>query len=163
MRHYYQAAMTPAPQTPEPTDRANGRRGIVLVDHGSKRDAANRMLDDVVAMVQSHTADPVYAAHMELAEPTLAQAFDRAVADGAAEIIVFPYFLSPGRHSREDIPRMCAEAARRHPGLRWHCTGPVGLDPAMADLILARVETCRRNAFNCDDCPDHAICEQSDL
>jgi sirohydrochlorin ferrochelatase len=114
-------------------------RAIIIVDHGSRREAANQMLDQVAALVQAQTSDRVYAAHMELAEPTIAQAFDRAVAEGAEFVFVFPYFLSPGRHSREDIPRMCAEAATRHPGVRWHCSGPIGLDAIMADLILQRV------------------------
>ena len=114
-------------------------RAIILVDHGSLRDAANRMLDDLAAVVQSRTSNRVYPAHMELAEPTIAQAFDRAVAEGAEFIFIFPYFLSPGRHSREDIPRLCAEAAARHPQVRWHCSGPIGLDPIMVDLILHRV------------------------
>lgn len=114
-------------------------RALIIVDHGSRRDAANRMLDDIAAMVQARTSDRVYAAHMELAEPTIAQAFDRAVADGADFVFIFPYFLSPGRHSREDIPRMCADAAARHPGVRWHCSGPIGLDAIMAELIIHRV------------------------
>lgn len=114
-------------------------RALIIIDHGSRRDAANRMLDDIAAMVQARTSDRVYAAHMELAEPTIAQAFDRAVADGADFVFIFPYFLSPGRHSREDIPRMCADAAARHPGVRWHCSGPIGLDAIMAELIIHRV------------------------
>ncbi len=114
------------------------KRAIIIVDHGSIRDAANRMLDDVAAMVRQQTTDRVYPAHMELAEPTVQQAFDAAVADGADFIFIFPYFLSPGRHSSEDIPRLCAEAAARHPQIRWQCSDPIGLDRIMADLILHR-------------------------
>jgi sirohydrochlorin ferrochelatase len=132
---------------------------IIVVDHGSRREAANRMLDEVAALVQLRTSARVYPAHMELAEPTIRQAFDAAVADGAEEIVVFPYFLSPGRHSREDIPRMCAEAAVAHPGVRWHCTGPVGLDPMMADLIVQRTQHCEESHYRCDDCPDQGFCD----
>ncbi|GMU24873.1 MAG: hypothetical protein AMXMBFR13_49440 [Phycisphaerae bacterium] len=134
------------------------KRALIIVDHGSTRDAANRMLEDVAALLRERTADAVYAAHMELAEPTIAQAFDTAVADGAESVFVFPYFLSPGRHSREDIPRLCAQAAARHPQVRWHCSGPIGLDPIMADLILHRVRQCEQNALQCENCPDHALC-----
>lgn len=133
-------------------------RAIIIVDHGSKREAANRMLDDVAGQLREMTTDRVYPAHMELAEPTVAQAFDAAVANGATEVFVFPYFLSPGRHSREDIPRMCAEAAADHPGLRWHCSGPIGLDRMMAELILRRVRQCEHHGYACDDCPDSEIC-----
>jgi sirohydrochlorin ferrochelatase len=130
-------------------------RAIIVVDHGSRRDAANRMLEDVAGVLRGMTADRVYASHMELAEPTIAQAFNAAVADGADSVFIFPYFLSPGRHSREDIPRLCAEAAAMHPNVRWHCSGPIGLDRMMAELILRRIEHCDLHDGRCDQCPDH--------
>lgn len=137
-------------------------RALIIVDHGSRRDAANRMLERVAEMVQARTADRVYAAHMELAEPTIAQAFDRAVADGAEFVFVFPYFLSPGRHSREDIPRLCAQAAAGHPGVQWHCSGPIGLDAIMADLILHRITECQQAGYSCEKCPDATWCRAED-
>jgi sirohydrochlorin ferrochelatase len=133
-------------------------RAIVIVDHGSRVGRANEMLEALAALVATMTGDRVYAAHMELAEPTLAQAFDRAAADGADFIFVFPYFLSPGRHSREDIPRMCVEAAARHPGIRWHCSGPVGLDHKMAELILHRVDHCEKSGYRCEECSENPAC-----
>ena len=38
----------------------------------------------------------------------IAEAFRRCVERGAAEVIVFPYFLSPGRHWNQDIPELTA-------------------------------------------------------
>ena len=115
-------------------------RAIILVDHGSQVAAANRMLDDLTAMVQSMTDDRVYAAHMELAEPTLDQAFAQAAENGAQHIYVFPYFLAPGRHSTEDIPRLCAAAAaaKLPASVSYHCGEPIGLAHEMAELILKR-------------------------
>src|SRR5438552_14182404 len=120
-------------------------RAIIIIDHGSRRDAANEMLEQLAAMIQTKTSDRVYTAHMELAEPTIAQAFDRAVAEGAAFVFIFPYFLSPGRHSREDIPRLCAEAAARHLNVKWHCSGSGGLNPLMVDLIILRVRESKQS------------------
>jgi len=137
------------------------RRAIVIVDHGSRRQQANEMLAELADLVGSLSAERVYAAHMELAEPTIGQAFAAAVADGAEFIFVFPYFLSPGRHSREDIPRLCAEAARQHPGLAWHCSGPIGLDRIMAELILQRVARCEAQEFQCENCPDDETCHRA--
>jgi len=130
------------------------KRAIIIVDHGSRREAANRMLGDVASQLREMTTDSVYPAHMELAEPTIAHAFEAATTEGADEVFIFPYFLSPGRHSRADIPKMCAEAAARHPGVRWHCSGPIGLDRMMAELVLERVRRCEENRFECDDCPE---------
>lgn len=116
------------------------------------------MLEAVASMLRTMSALPVFTAHMELAEPTLGQAFGAAVAAGAEHVFVFPYFLSPGRHSRQDIPRMCAEVANAHPGVRWHCSGPIGLDPLLGELILRRVNRCESHGYDCESCPDRRTC-----
>lgn len=137
------------------------KRALIVVDHGSRLAEANALLDDVAAMLRTMTPDPVFAAHMELAEPSIAQAFAQAVAAGADFVFVFPYFLSPGRHSRRDIPRLCAEAAAAHPGLRWHCSGPIGLDAAMGEIVIRRVQQCEASEYTCDACPDGARCDRA--
>ena len=82
----------------------------------------------------------VHHAHMELAPPTLAEAIARCVEEGATEIAVHPYFLAPGRHSREDVPRLVREAARAHPGVTIRVTPPLGLHAKLAEVVLERVE-----------------------
>lgn len=116
------------------------RVGLVLVDHGSRLEEANRLLETVAA--RARTLAPEYAAvepaHMELATPDLAEAFARCVAAGAESVVVVPYFLAPGRHASEDIPRMAAEAAARHPGVSWSVAPPLGLDDRLVEAALAR-------------------------
>jgi sirohydrochlorin cobaltochelatase len=51
---------------------------------------------------------------------------------------VLPYFLSEGRHSREDIPRMVAEAARAHPALMVTVAPALGPHDLLARLLLER-------------------------
>ena len=58
----------------------------------------------------------VQPAHMELAEPSIATAFDACVAAGATTVVVAPYFLGPGRHWDSDIPALAAAAAAVIPG-----------------------------------------------
>src|SRR5690606_11194870 len=94
---------TPAPDLPptlSPDDREH--TGLVIVDHGSRRDESNQMLEDFVAMFRKlgdyRIVEP---AHMELAEPSIATAFDRCVQRGAKRVVVAPYFLAPGRHWNE--------------------------------------------------------------
>ena len=116
------------------------KTGIVLVDHGSRVPEANAMLDEVATrFAQATGAAIVEPAHMELAEPTIAQAFDRCVERGAAIVVIQPYFLSPGRHSTEDIPRIAAKAAERHPDIPWRVGDALGVDSRMNDIILRRV------------------------
>jgi sirohydrochlorin ferrochelatase len=127
--------------------------GLVVVDHGSKKAAANDLLLDVAALFKRVSGMAIVeAAHMELAEPTIEQAFDRCVAQGATLVVIHPYFLSPGRHSTTDIPRMVRETAARHPGVAFHVTQPLGLDEKLARLMMERVGHCLENRFDCEYC-----------
>jgi sirohydrochlorin ferrochelatase len=115
-------------------------RALLLIDHGSRRDEANGVLIQVAEIIRRHPEFPVvHYAHLEIAEPTIAQGFDACVADGAHEVIVHPYFLAPGSHYSEDIPRLVAEAAARHPGVRWTITEPLGLHHKLCEVVLERV------------------------
>ncbi len=115
-------------------------RAYVLVDHGSRESAANALLDDVADEVRRRLPGAtVVAAHMELAEPSLADAIERCVAGGAREVVVHPYFLGPGRHSTEDIPRLAREAAERHPGVQVRVTEPLGLHDGLVDAVCDRL------------------------
>ena len=120
---------------PLPPDTA-----VIVVDHGSRLDAANAMLLEIVQVYREITGSRVVEpAHMELAEPTLDEAAARCVAQGATTIVVHPYFLAPGRHSTGDIPRMVAAVAPRFPGVRFAITEPLGIDPALAQVMHRRV------------------------
>lgn len=113
---------------------------VIVIDHGSKRDAANDMLFDVVAQYKAVTgARIVEAAHMELAEPTLSDAVRACIGRGATQIVVHPYFLAPGRHSTGDIPAMVAEMARAHPAVSFHVTAPLGIAPQLAEVMQQRI------------------------
>jgi sirohydrochlorin ferrochelatase len=114
---------------------------LLIVDHGSKVQAANEMLSEVASLLHSMAPNlTVHAAHMELCEPSIAQGIAQCVASGATEIIVFPYMLSPGRHATEDIPRMSKEAAAHYPGVTVRVTDPFGVHEKLVEIILERAQ-----------------------
>lgn len=76
---------------------------------------------------------------MEMAEPTIEQAFDRCVEAGAKKIVLHPFFLSPGRHVTSDIPKLMQAAARRHPEVAWVISEPLGLQELMPRVMHAAV------------------------
>jgi len=101
---------------------------------------ANHMLDCVGELVQRMAGDSaiVRIAHMELAEPTIAQGFAECVRAGATDVVAFPYMLSPGKHSTRDIPRMVTEAAAPYPGVRFTVTTAFGVNEKLAEVVLDR-------------------------
>jgi len=140
--------------------------GVIVVDHGSRVDRSNQLLHDVVKLfVETSGLLIVEPAHMELAEPSIATAFDQCVLRGATTIIVHPYFLLPGRHWRDDIPRLSAEAAAKHPGVGHIVTAPLGIHPLMAAIMEDRIRQCllavRGAGEACSLCEDEPQCARS--
>jgi len=116
------------------------KRAVLLVDHGSRRDEANAQLDELVDIVRARLPDHfVTAAHLELAPPSVAAGIDACVAALATEIVIHPFFLAPGRHSAEDLPRLAREGSARHPGVSIRVGPPLGLHPRLVDAVLERI------------------------
>jgi len=115
-------------------------KGILIVDHGSRKREANDMLRCMANLIQTMAGTDVVVryAHMELADPDIAAGFTSCVQGGASEVIVFPYMLSPGRHSTSDIPRMVADAAKNFPDVTFAVTPAFGVHEKLAEIVLAR-------------------------
>ena len=116
------------------------KNAILLVDHGSRRREANDSLAEIAALVRARVDAhvPVHVAHMELAAPSIAEGFAACVDDGATHVDVMPYFLFAGRHATTDIPALVAEAAANHPGVTYRVAAPLGIHPALAEIVLDR-------------------------
>ncbi|MCL7029687.1 hypothetical protein MKW94_003639 [Papaver nudicaule] len=131
--------------------------GVIIVDHGSRRKESNLLLNDFVAMFRHKTGYPIVEpAHMELAEPSIKDAFDSCVQQGASRVIVSPYFLSPGRHWKQDIPSLTAEAAMEHPGVAYLITAPLGLHEQIVDVVNDRIKHCISHVAG--DAEECAVC-----
>ena len=119
-------------------------RGILLVDHGSRREEANAQLETLAEQIRARApGEVVHIAHLELAPPDIAAGIDACVADGVDDLVVHPYFLGPGRHTTRDIPEQVAVACARHPSLRHRISEPLGLHPGVVDAILDRIGSAR--------------------
>jgi sirohydrochlorin ferrochelatase len=128
---------------------------IIIVDHGSRLDQSNKMLEELASVFAKRFAAQyaiVEPAHMELAEPSIVTAFTKCVTRGAKRVIVCPYFLGPGKHWTQDIPRLTAEAATKHPGTNYHITQTLGIDDLILDLLNKRIEHCLGCEYDCEQC-----------
>jgi len=98
------------------------------------------MMQCMANLLQTMTGPEVVVsyAHMDLADPDIAAGFSDCVNRGADDVIVFPYMLSPGRHSTTDIPRMVAAAAERFPHVTFSVTPAFGVHEKLGELILER-------------------------
>ncbi len=119
-----------------------GRPGLLVVGHGSRRREANAVVGSVAAeMAERLPGWVVRAAFLEIASPTIAEGYAALAAAGCTRIVVHPYFLYPGNHSTHDIPAALREAAAAHGEVPWVLTEPLNLDPRIVDVVADRVAT----------------------
>ncbi len=123
------------------------KRGVLVVGHGSHRREANDDVREAARRIAERGRFPlVEAAFLEIEHPNISKAFARLVEQGAEEIIVHPYFLSPGRHTRGDIPIEVREAASHHPGVNYRITEPLSAHPLVIEASVERLlETIARD------------------
>lgn len=142
---------------------AHDKTAVVLVDHGSRREESNQLLLQVAEAYRAQSDwTIVEPAHMELAEPSITAAFQKCVERGAELVIVFPYFLSPGRHWNSDIPALSSAASQACGGVRYLVTAPLGLHELMLQVIDQRIDHCLQHAASdgppCEICADSTAC-----
>ena len=84
--------------------------------------------------------------------PRSPAAYARCVERGATRIVVVPFFLGPGKHWTQDIPRLTAEVAARFPDTRYHVTPTLGIDDLILDLLDKRAQGFADHDYTCDIC-----------
>lgn len=126
-------------------------RGLLVIGHGSKREAANatvralaRALAEEPALSAGAEAgqpawEAVEAAFLDVLEPGIAAGYAALVEAGCTEIIAHPFFLFEGRHTARDIPDALTAAQTEHPHTTWAITEPLGLHPGVIATVRARI------------------------
>lgn len=113
-------------------------KSLVLVAHGSRRQASNdevRALSSTMAKEMANDYPIIEAGFLELAEPSIPDAIDCCIRQGATEVYVMPYFLSAGRHVQEDVPAEVDIARQKHKDIPMLTLTHIGGTPMMIDLI----------------------------
>ena len=114
--------------------------GLLVVGHGSRREEANEDVREASRRIAKLGGFPlVQAAFLEIREPNISEGFSRLVQQGARHVVVHPYFLSPGRHTRGDIPVEVSEAAAQHPGVTYRITEPLTAHPLVIEACVERI------------------------
>ncbi|MBM3754907.1 MAG: hypothetical protein FJW38_13115 [Acidobacteria bacterium] len=113
--------------------------GLIVFAHGSSVPEANEAVKRVSAAMQAKGGfEFVETAFLEAAKPDLADAVAALAIKDVDRVVVLPYFLTLGIHLRRDLPRIVAELAEKHNGLRIDVTEPLDGHPALAEILLQR-------------------------
>ena len=116
---------------------------VLLIAHGSR--AAQTEVDHAAMCEQVAAASgaDVRPAYLEISSPSIPEAIDRAIADGATDVRLVPFFLHLGTHVARDLPGIADDAATRHPDARITVEEHLGSDPALIALLAGRVRSPR--------------------
>jgi uroporphyrin-III C-methyltransferase len=117
-----------------------GQHGVMVVGHGSRRAEANEDVREAALCIGKRGGfELVEPAFLEIEHPDISEGFARLVQRGARDITIHPYFLSPGRHTRGDIPVEVSEAASRHPGITYRITEPLSAHRLVIEASVERI------------------------
>ncbi len=115
------------------------KTALLVMVHGSPRPIANEDMFAVVEDVKARGRFPLVAVgFMECNEPSIPEAIDGCVAEGATRIVAVPYFLHTGTHVCDDLPTLLEEAQARHPHVEFLLGDYLGLSPRVTDLLAER-------------------------
>jgi len=115
-------------------------KAVLLIAHGSRREAANRDLVKLAEMLRERKQFSIIEiSYLELAEPTIPEGAARCVAMGANEVLMLPYFLSAGVHVQNDLEQYRLEFSARYPETSFRLCPHLGLHPLMLEIVLDRL------------------------
>ena len=127
--------------------RATPTHGILVVGHGSRRPEANDDVREAARRIGERGGFPlVEAAFLEIEHPTIDESFKHLVECGACNVTVHPYFLSPGRHTRGDLPRAVRAVAQGFPGVSYQITEPLSAHRLVIEASIERIRETEGNA-----------------
>lgn len=128
------------------------KKGVIVLGHGSRRQAANEELGKLVGKVKAQLGARTEYAYFQFARPSLADVVDNFVSEGIEEVIIVPALLFPGIHLKEDIPEALTELKLKYGTQVNFClTPPLGADHRLAEIIIERVQSAEKGLLHdCD-------------
>lgn len=112
---------------------------LLIIGHGSRIQSSNQeiqSLSENIANIPEHGFDKVEYAFLELAQPSIQEALMNCINQGAKEIVIMPFFLTAGRHVKEDIPNEIEKIEKTVSGVEIQTVPYFGSSRNMADQVL---------------------------
>jgi sirohydrochlorin ferrochelatase len=115
------------------------KTALLLMAHGSRNDEANQDLEALVAELRARQLFfAVEPSFLELAKPSIEQAAEACVTQGAERVLMIPYFLSAGVHVRRDLTQIRDRLAARFARVEFRLADPLGRHPLLLEVVLNR-------------------------
>ena len=114
---------------------------LIIVAHGSKVKSSNDEIVDIVSKIKSNIDDNILVFHafLELSEPSIFMAINKAIAENCKRIKIFPYFLAAGRHVQEDIPCEIKKFKKQYPEIEFILLPHIGKCNGIGNMIMSNL------------------------
>ncbi|MFD2168796.1 sirohydrochlorin chelatase [Tumebacillus lipolyticus] len=115
--------------------------GLLLVAHGSPIQVANQDLFLLVEQLRCRCDyEVIEPAFLEGAMPSIPDGIAACVDKGVRRVVIIPYFLLPGKHVAEDLPRFVEHARRQHAEVEFVLAEPLRFSHRLGQAVLRRIE-----------------------
>jgi len=96
----------------------------------------------VVEVVKQRGVFPIVeVGFMECNEPTIPDAIETCMAQGATHILAVPYFLHTGMHVADDLPTLLEASRGRHPDVAFRMGVYLGRSQRLTDLLAKHIHS----------------------
>ncbi len=113
---------------------------ILYVGHGSRSsEGCEQAVSFIKKCMINNTAEIQEYGFLELASPTIEEAFERCISRGASHIKVIPLLLLTAGHAKRDIPVELLKMKARNPNVEVRYGRPIGVHEKMIDIITERL------------------------
>ena len=121
------------------------KSAYLVIAHGSREKKANEEFFEFLGKFKSlFPKKQVMGAFLEMAKPGIPEAVDACAKRGADQIFLLPLMLFQGRHVKEDIPKMIADAKMRHPKLDFHYASPLSDHPMLLNILKDKARHAKK-------------------
>jgi sirohydrochlorin ferrochelatase len=118
---------------------------LLLIGHGSRSKAGVAQFWQFVDVLRGAAPHlQIGAGLIEFAKPSLDEAIDRLVADGAASVVAVPLVLLGAGHMKDDGPAALARARQRHQTVAFSYARDLGVHPLVLEAVEERARAAVR-------------------
>lgn len=122
------------------------KRAVVLAGHGSKLEHSGEALNRVCESLRKKEPGTFFqVAFLEINSPSIPEAVDLCLTQGADEVIIVPYFVQSGKHVKEHIPQIVLGIQARHPSKSIRLSRHLDFDKRIVSAIKVRILDARKS------------------
>lgn len=120
------------------------KSAYLIIAHGSKDAGSNQAFWNFLKEFQRQFPHRwVEGAFLEIVKPSIPEGIERSIEKGAGEVFVIPLMLFPGRHVKDDIPRLIQEAKAKYPAVDFHYAGALSENTSLTEVVEEKAKSMK--------------------